>query len=139
MSPSDNFTLRCTLPHLRLLTWAAINGTLRTFGGQCMNPASRSATSYEDVTWRRDRAHPTADAPPSIARKLSRREAQVLALAADGLSSKEIAKRLGLSQRTVDGHFGRIYQRYRVPNRAAAVALWLRECGNGQLSSLAPP
>jgi DNA-binding CsgD family transcriptional regulator len=58
---------------------------------------------------------------------LSRRELEVLQLAADGLTGPEIASRLHVSPATVKTHFERIYGRYGVPDRVAAVAKAVRE------------
>jgi DNA-binding NarL/FixJ family response regulator len=41
----------------------------------------------------------------------------------DGLPNKTIARRLGISERTVKSHLTNIYQRLGVPNRTQA-ALW---------------
>ena len=57
------------------------------------------------------------------------RQAQIVALAADSLTDKEIAARLGLSVHTVRTHFHRIYQENHIRNRVAAVRLWLRSRG----------
>ena len=43
--------------------------------------------------------------------KLSEREKQVLEFICKGFSNNEIAKQLGLSQRTVDGHRGRLFDK----------------------------
>jgi DNA-binding NarL/FixJ family response regulator len=48
-------------------------------------------------------AHP-ADRPSSAVSVLSERERQVLTLIAEGLSSKEIAKELGVSLKTIESH-----------------------------------
>jgi len=58
-------------------------------------------------------------ARPSI---LSPREAEVLRLAATGITNKEIAQRLALSARTVDRHVSNILAKLGVPSRAAATA-----------------
>ncbi len=54
------------------------------------------------------------------------RQREILALVADGLADKEIAVKLGVSARTVRTHLERLYQRYGLHSRSAAVALWLR-------------
>lgn len=53
---------------------------------------------------------------------LSPREAEVLRLAATGITNKEIAERLALSARTVDRHISNILAKLGVPSRAAATA-----------------
>src|SRR5262249_44736319 len=59
-------------------------------------------------------------------RGLSRREAQVCALIADGRSNKEIAARLFISLATVKDHVHKILRKTGAPNRAA-VAVAYRE------------
>ena len=54
---------------------------------------------------------------------LSRREVDVLTLAARGLTTKEIADRLFISPKTADHHIQHIYNKIGVSTRAAA-ALW---------------
>lgn len=53
---------------------------------------------------------------------LTRREIEVLALVADGLSNRAISERLHLSQATVKSHLVHIYARLGVDSRTAAVA-----------------
>jgi DNA-binding NarL/FixJ family response regulator len=65
-------------------------------------------------TGRRQIAHV---AQPSI------REREVMQLASTGLSNKEIARKLGLSDGTVKIHLHNIYQKLGVPNRTALAAL----------------
>ena len=54
---------------------------------------------------------------------LTDREQQVLQLLAQGLSNKEIAQKLYLSVRTVEGHLANIYGKLQVKSRTEAV-LW---------------
>ena len=54
---------------------------------------------------------------------LSQRERQVLGLLAEGLSSKQAARRLGLSTKTVENHRARILEKLGAANTAAAVGL----------------
>lgn len=57
---------------------------------------------------------------------LTKREAQVAELIAEGLSNKQIASRLTISTRTVDGHVERILAKFGVTSRGQ-VAVRLRE------------
>ncbi|HET6908120.1 MAG TPA: response regulator transcription factor [Mycobacteriales bacterium] len=59
----------------------------------------------------------------SRADALSPRERDVLALVGAGLPNKTIAVRLGISEKTVKAHLGRIFARIGVSDRTAA-ALW---------------
>ena len=54
---------------------------------------------------------------------LSGRERQVLGELAEGQTSKEIARRLGLSPKTVENHRARILEKLGVANTAAAIGL----------------
>jgi DNA-binding CsgD family transcriptional regulator len=63
--------------------------------------------------------------------RLTPRQRQILRLAAQGLSDKEIAARLGISYRTVRTHFERLYHTYGLRGRAAAVALYLLAAAEG--------
>ena len=56
---------------------------------------------------------------------LTPREWAVLALVADGLLNKEIAKRLVVAKRTVNNHLWRLYPKLGVRNRVEAAA-WFR-------------
>jgi DNA-binding NarL/FixJ family response regulator len=58
---------------------------------------------------------------------LSEREFEVLRLAAKGLPNKEIARRLGLSIRTVHSHLANIFMKMQVGSRTEAVLLALRQ------------
>ncbi len=55
--------------------------------------------------------------------KLSPREAEVLSLAADGLTRKEIASRLMVSQGTVKTHLQNIYQKLEVSGKTTAIKI----------------
>lgn len=54
---------------------------------------------------------------------LTERELEVLQAAARGERNKEIAYRLGITERTVKAHLASIYQKFGVDSRAAAVAI----------------
>jgi NarL family two-component system response regulator YdfI len=62
-------------------------------------------------------------APSQTGFELSGRELEILAAAARGDRSKEIANALGISERTVKAHLASIYNKLGVYSRAAAVAV----------------
>jgi two-component system response regulator NreC len=70
---------------------------------------------------RRDRTRERHEA------RLSAREREVLARLAEGRTSKEIARALGLATKTVENHRGHILEKLGVTNTVEAVTLALRE------------
>ncbi|MGZ5399453.1 MAG: response regulator, partial [Nocardioides sp.] len=58
-----------------------------------------------------------SDAAPSANVSLSTREREVLLLIVQGLANKQIARRLGITERTVKGHLTSAYQRIGVADR----------------------
>lgn len=58
--------------------------------------------------------------------QLSARESEVLALVAEGLANKNIARKLGISEKTVKAHLTRVFAQIGVGDRTQA-ALWARE------------
>jgi DNA-binding NarL/FixJ family response regulator len=93
--------------------------------------AIRDASEAEVVI-----AGPAADSVGTIAEgierrrsqtfRLTRREREVLVVAAEGLTAREIADRLGVRERTVTTHLARIYGKLGVGNRLAALRLAAR-------------
>ena len=65
------------------------------------------------------------DVPAIVQRKdqLTRRQAQVVQLAASGMSDKAIARRLGLSKRTIEDHFTAARRRWNAATRAELTAM----------------
>ena len=61
-----------------------------------------------------------------IPEQLSGREREVLLLAAQGLSSKEVARRLFISERTVQTHLASIYDKLGSRNKTEALLLALK-------------
>jgi DNA-binding NarL/FixJ family response regulator len=60
--------------------------------------------------------------------QLSDREPEVVGLVADGLANKQIARHLGISERTVKAHLTSVFQRIGVTDRTQA-ALWAERNG----------
>jgi DNA-binding NarL/FixJ family response regulator len=58
--------------------------------------------------------------------QLTDREREVLVLVRDGLANKQIARRLGIAERTVKAHLTSVFQRLGVTDRTQA-ALWAKE------------
>ena len=58
---------------------------------------------------------------------LSKRQAQVLALVAEGATDNEIAIQLGLSAKTISSYVKHIRTRFEAQSRAQAVALAIRQ------------
>jgi len=98
--PPDNYPARAAVAALGELARQALNEA-RDLAGS-LEPAAAAA-------------HP-----------FSPRELQVLSLAAEGLTNKEIAYRLGLSERTVQFHMNSIFNKTGTGSRTEAVALALR-------------
>ena len=65
---------------------------------------------------------------PSAGDGLREREREVLVLVASGLANKQIARRLGISEKTVKGHLTRIFAAIGVTDRTQA-ALWAERNG----------
>ena len=63
---------------------------------------------------------------PAAGHTLSGREAEVLSLVAQGMANKQIARQLGISERTVKAHLGKVFRQIGVADRTSA-ALWARE------------
>jgi len=95
--PPDNYPAR-----------AAVS-TLGELARQALNDARDLRSSFETA--------------PALDHGLSPREMEVLGLAARGLTNKEIAYRLGISDRTVQFHMNSIFNKTGTNSRTEAVAL----------------
>jgi len=86
--------------------------------------ASRGETLLRPEIMARVLAHGSdTGAAASAPTALTERELQVLRGVAQGERSKEIAFRLGITERTVKAHLASIYNRLGVDSRAAAIAV----------------
>ena len=64
--------------------------------------------------------------PPSIVAQLRPREREVLTLVAEGLSTREVARRMAYSERTIKNILQELTRRLGLRNRTQAVAWALR-------------
>ncbi|WP_027499718.1 protein kinase domain-containing protein [Rhodococcus sp. UNC363MFTsu5.1] len=108
---------------------------------ECERAARRTLTELAfEKAWERGRAmdlasavsyalgeSPPAPTPPGSGR-LTKREQQVAALIAEGLTNKDIASRLVISQRTAEGHVEHILSKLGFTSRAQ-VAAWVVDEG----------
>ncbi|MGZ8631123.1 MAG: response regulator [Actinomycetota bacterium] len=60
--------------------------------------------------------------------QLTAREREVLGLVVEGFANKQIARRMGISEKTVKGHLTNLFQRIGVADRTQA-ALWAERTG----------
>ncbi|UYP30447.1 LuxR C-terminal-related transcriptional regulator [Pseudomonas sp. Z8(2022)] len=74
--------------------------------------------------WLEQVAPASATSTPAIAGQqlLSPRESEVMLLVAEGLTNKEIAARLAISEGTVKGHRKRIHEKFGVSSRSQAIS-----------------
>jgi DNA-binding NarL/FixJ family response regulator len=80
-----------------------------------------SATVAEIIS----RGH--ANSAGDLEGELTSREQEVMQLACTGLSNKEIARKLTISEGTVKLHLHKIYDKLQVPNRTALTARFISE------------
>ena len=100
-------------------------------GAMVMSPTASSALLSPAPTLEQHpdkTANEPGNAPSSLADDfgLSRREAEVMALVADGLNNRQIAETFFLSEKTVKNHINRIFAKMNVASRAEAVSIWLK-------------
>jgi DNA-binding NarL/FixJ family response regulator len=109
-------------PLAQLSEQAAQARALATEGGQPPALAGMPASPADIHGASKSDADMSAPAFPA---RLSRREAEVLGLLAQGLSNKEIAGILWLSERTVERHITSLYRKIGVGRRSEATAFAL--------------
>lgn len=88
--------------------------------------AARGQTLLSPAVMQRVLAHSATATPAAAAGgplDLTERELEVLLAAAEGQRNKEIARDLGITERTVKAHLTSIYNKFGVDSRAAAVAV----------------
>jgi len=102
------------LPMAQLLSEAAAQGIMPDYVGKLLAVFEAEKQKSEDKSY----------LPPAqpLIEPLSQRELEVLRLVAQGLSNREIGKRLFLALDTVKGHNRRIYEKLQVQSRTEAIA-----------------
>jgi predicted ATPase/DNA-binding CsgD family transcriptional regulator len=104
-------------------TAAAVRSRLGEEGFEEVRAAGRAMDFERAIEYalsEEDQAPPPASVPEYPA-GLTRREAEVLRLVAQGMTNAQVAQELYLSPRTVNGHLNYIYRKLEVTSRSAAV------------------
>lgn len=109
---------------VQVLDAGALGYLLKDAEPEEIHAAIRAASRDEAPLAPRAAAELLADRaarPPAV--DLTPREREVLALVIQGMANKQIARRLGISEKTVKGHLTNLFQRIGVADRTQA-ALW---------------
>lgn len=88
--------------------------------------ASEESSAAEVLRVLRELQHSAERLPGSQRNPLTRREASVLQLVADGLTNYAIAHRLGIAENTVKNHLRNVHQKLGVRCRTQAVTVAIR-------------
>ena len=96
-----------------------------------MHAVAHGAPSFSRAVMQRMVAPQLIDQPPPEPKlvtpsRLTRREQEVLRLLAQGLSNKEMARALSISEKTIEFHLKNLLEKLNVTSRVAA-ALWVKE------------
>lgn len=83
--------------------------------------AARARKLYAAMGWVRHERRAAVLGVPQTAPRFSPREVQIARLLQEGRSNRAMAAELFLSEKTIEKHLGRLYQKLNVANRAAAV------------------
>jgi two-component system, NarL family, nitrate/nitrite response regulator NarL len=135
MSPRSGIDLICSLrkqqPSIRYVVFTAMTDEehlLKAFDAGAEGFLTKDAEAHELVKAIESVMAGASHYPTELKRALQRRlqqpvvtprEREVLAWVAQGLTSKEIAKKLGIDSRTVDVHRANIRQRFKLDSGAA--------------------
>ena len=100
---------------------AMVNALRLVLSGKTCPPADLSVNDDRDEDTDADNAP-----PPSRLEGLNGREREILALVVEGLTNKEIGRRIGLQEVTIKAHLRSLYRRIGAVNRAQAVRITLQ-------------
>ena len=117
---------------LRAIDAGAIGYILKDAEPEALHQAILAASRGESPLDPKAAAALLATRTGRAAPELPQREREVLVLVAEGLANKQIARKLGISEKTVKGHLTNLFQRIGVSDRTQA-ALWAER--NGLLPS----
>ena len=92
------------------------------------DPQSLLQTLRQVASGQKVLQQPGGDAEKAVA-ALTDRERQILRLVSEGLSNKEIGRRLKITDGTIKVHLNHIFQKLAVGNRTALAALYLKNQG----------
>jgi non-specific serine/threonine protein kinase len=130
MQAALKYALGCAGPPQRSLAWAPVLAA----------PAGSAATLTGPAATRARPAPAPAPAPPTAVTAappgpgavldglLTKRESQIAAMVASGLSNQQIASRLVISRRTVETHVEHVFAKLGVSSRVQLL-VWLRDHG----------
>jgi pimeloyl-ACP methyl ester carboxylesterase/DNA-binding CsgD family transcriptional regulator len=110
------------LEQSRLLAAGIANATLQVLPGRSHLPYIGDVDSLVAAV-RQFLGLPTRQLPRTPV--LTRRQSQVAALVSEGLTNREIGERLGIGERSAEGHVERIRTRLGVRSRAQIAAWWV--------------
>lgn len=82
---------------------------------------------------------PPSEQPAFPSCELTPRQLQVAALVAEGMTNRQIAQRLGIEERSAEGHVERIRLRLGVTSRAQIAAWWGRRVSPGSATDVEVP
>ncbi len=100
-----------------------------------LREADAAAQELRRLGRRRRRPRPVASATGAAA--LSPREREVAALVASGSRNREVAAALFVSEKTVESHLARIYDKLGIRSRTALAAIIASESEEGRVTALA--
>lgn len=105
-------------------------------GASILDPAI-AAEQVRIASWARarerkraeKRPEPVTEAAPDRRPRLSRRESQLMDLLASGLTVRDVAQKMFLTEKTVRNYLSRIYAKLQVRGQSEAILCWLGHLG----------